>query len=280
MKIALLGNCQLQQIGWYLKAFFQQQKIEHSIVWYEPIFTLGDKGAPLVPLFDALSSADRIYGQYHDARWNALSTESLSKYYSIKLVPTLESIASFPQLNYFTEGELYYQLYTVDFRMIDLFLSGVSVEDAPREYSNVVIQQDELKKVIEETAEKCRAKFISGQVVFDYSAEYLQAMEQEAIPYYVHNHPSNRQLQWLANQILADIGCTLVNFSNLPVILFDTCVPALDGKYNDHYRIRNTEIGLSTAAKVNYVLCSSYEKSFLEKQLELSVYRRLCKAHV
>ena len=31
MKIALLGNCQLQQIGWLLKAFFQTQQLEHEI---------------------------------------------------------------------------------------------------------------------------------------------------------------------------------------------------------------------------------------------------------
>lgn len=51
MKIALLGNCQLQQIGWLLKAFFQSQQLEHEIVWHAPIFSLGDHNAEIVPSF-------------------------------------------------------------------------------------------------------------------------------------------------------------------------------------------------------------------------------------
>ena len=276
MKIALIGNCQLQQIGWFLKAFFELNKLEHSVVWYEPIFALGDQNAHVIPLFKALDSADRIYGQFHDEKWNSFSTSSLCKYFPIRLVPTLESNASFPQMNYFQDGDLHYNLYSVDFRMLHCYLSGVPLEHAPQAYFDVRLQADAQAREIEGAAHKYAMKFQSGKVVFDYATEYRRAMREDPMPYYVHNHPNNAQLQWLANQILLDMQSPLlVSLDALPPILTDTLVPDLRHGFVDRYRIRSQDLSMQTACKVNYFFFASYDRAFLQGELESSVYWRL-----
>lgn len=275
MKIALLGNCQLQQIGWLLKNFFAQHGIDHSVVWYEPIFALGDKNAAIVPLFDALASADAIYGQYHDGKWNAFSTENLSKFFEIKIVPTLESLASFPQMNYFSAGSLNFNLYTVDFRILDLYLQGVDVHQAPALYANAGLDAGRKGALIHSTAVKYKKLYDDGKTLFDYAGPYLEAMGTPS-PYFVHNHPNNAQLQWLANQILLDCKSpTLVSLENLPQILTDTIVPELDAPLDERYKLRNTEIGIRTACKVYYAFFSTYDTDFLQRELDQSTYRSL-----
>ena len=276
MKIALIGNCQLQQIGWFLKAFYALNQLEHSVVWYEPLFALGDKDAQIIPLFKALDDADRIYGQFHDKKWNSFSTSSLCKYFPIRLVPTLESNASFPQMNYFSDAPLHYNFYSVDFRMLHCFLSGVPLASAPHAYFDVALLPQALAQEIESTATKYAAKFADGKVLFDYSQEYRNAMAQEATPYFVHNHPNNPQLQWLANQILQDMQSPLlVSLEQMPPILTDTIVPALNGVFQDAYRIRSQDLRMETACKANYFFFSSYDEAFLRAELEMSPYWRL-----
>jgi len=276
MKIALIGNCQLQQIGWFLKAFFEIHKLEHTVVWYEPIFALGDKNAQIIPLFKILDDADMVYGQFHDEKWNSFSTASLCKYFPIRLVPTLESTASFPQMNYFSDAKMNYNFYSIDFRMLHCYLSGVPMESAPQAYFDVALNAEALAQEIETTSNKYASKYAEKKVIFDYSQEYRNAMAHEAVPYFVHNHPNNRQLQWLANQILLDMKSPmLVSLENMLPILNDTIVPALNGVFQDAYRIRSQDLRMQTACKVNYFFFSSYEKDFLQKELEISPYWRL-----
>lgn len=277
MKIALLGNCQLQQIGWLLKAFFQTQQLEHEIIWHAPIFSLGDQNAEIVPIFHTLEQADVIYGQFHEKRWNTFSTDSLSKYFDIHVVPTLESLASFPQMNYFSKGGLNLNLYSVDFRMLELYLKGISVDYVPQVYSQAIVDDKRRTCAIENTASKYKSLHHKGKTVFDYSDAYQQAMSQPEDPYFVHNHPNNAQLQWLTNQILQHAGIGMqVSFANLPEVLTDTIVPTLNRQAHDRYRIRGTEVGMRTAAKINYAFFSTYDRAFLEEELEKSNYRAMC----
>lgn len=277
MKIALLGNCQLQQIGWLLKAFFQSQQLEHEIVWHAPIFSLGDHNAEIVPIFHALEQADVIYGQFHEKRWNTFSTDNLGKYFDIQVVPTLESLVSFPQMNYFTKGPLNLNLYSVDFRMMELYLKGIHVDYVPEVYCQATINDKRRVCSIENTAAKYKSLHQKGKSIFDYSDAYAQAMNEPEDPYFVHNHPNNAQLQWLTNQILLHAGVgTQVSFGNLPEVLTDTIVPTLNRQRNDRYRIRATEVGLATAAKINYAFLSTYERTFLEEELEKSNYKAMC----
>lgn len=274
MKVAFIGNCQLQQIGWLFGKFFEHFKLDFSVVWYEPIFALGNLKAPIVPLFHALESADVIYGQFHDDHWAAFSTRNMSKYFDIKLVPALDSAVSYPQLNYFTEGEMNYNLYTIDFRMLDLYLDGVDVRDVPAAYFDVVPNQPIIANMTTDIARKYRRLFEEGKLIVDYSSEYLRAMARGLGTYYTHNHPNNTQMQWLANMILRDLKSpTLIDLSSMPEILFDTLVPDMADKGNQRYRIRSTELGLKTAAKVYYTFFASYQRDFLSRELEASVYR-------
>lgn len=277
MKIALIGNCQLQQIGWLLKAFFQQQAIEHEIVWYEPIFALGDTNAPIVPLFDALHRADVIYGQYHDGKWNALSTDSLRRYFDIRIVPTLESLASYPQLNYFSQGKLNFNLYTVDFRMLDMYLAGIPPREAHRHYNDVSADPQEIAALVQSTAARYARLNAEGKVAFDYSQEYLQMASTQGLgAYFTHNHPNNSQLQWLANQILLDAGAPrLLSLQSMGEILYDTKVPLLGDTADTGYRIRATDVGLEAGCKINYAFFSSYDRGFLREELAESVYHRV-----
>lgn len=278
MKIALIGNCQLQQIGWLLKAFFEQQKIPFEVVWYEPIFALGDTQAPIVPLFNALQSADVIYGQYHDGKWNALSTDSLRRYFDIKLVPTLESLASYPQLNYFSQGKLNFNLYTVDFRMLDLYLAGVPAREAHLHYAGITPDPAAIDALVQSAAAKYARLHAEGKLAFDYSQAYLQTVRDQGLgAYFTHNHPNNSQLQWLANAILQDLGSPrLVSLEPMPQILFDTKVPRLGDTADTGYRIRSTEVGLEAGCKINYAFFSSYDRGFLREELAESVYTQVC----
>jgi len=281
MKIALLGNCQLQQIGWLLKSFFQQHNLEHEVIWHAPIFSLGDQQAEVVPLFHTLAQADAIYGQFHDKRWNAFSTESLSRYFNIRIVPTLESLASFPQMNYFSKGPLNLNLYSVDFRMLELYLGGISPEHLPHIYTRAEVDDKRRLNAIQNTASKYKSLFQKGKTVFDYADTYLAAMSQAVDPYFVHNHPNNAQLEWLTNEILRDAGIALrISFGALPEILTDTIVPTLNLQPNDRYRIRGTEVGMQTAAKINYAFFSTYERDFLIDELERSNYKAMCRSEV
>lgn len=277
MKIALLGNCQLLQIGGLLKAFFQQNDLPHEVVWHTPIFSLGDQSADIVSIFNALDQADVIYGQYHEKRWNTFGTDNLSKYFNIKVVPTLDSPASFPQMNYFSKGSLCLGLYTVDFRMLDLYLAGISVEHLPGIYSKAILDERKRDNAIRNTASKYKSLFNRGKTIFDYSDFYLQAMAQPQDPFFVHNHPNNAQLQWLTNEILRDAGIPLaINLEKLPELLTDTIVPSLNLESVDRYRIRGTEVGLRTAAKINYAFFATYEREFLEQELARSNYKAMC----
>jgi hypothetical protein len=279
MKIALLGNCQLQQIGWLLKNYFEQNKLPHEVVWHAPIFALGDQNADVVPMFQALDQADAIYGQFHEKRWNVFSTDSLSKHFDIKIVPTLESLASAPQMNYFSNGSLKLGLYTVDFRMLELYLQGIAPERVPEVYGLASVNPLKRQNAIDNTAAKYRALYRKGKILFDYADVYAEAMMSSTDPYYVHNHPNNTHLEWLTNLILKDAGIPVhLSFANLPDILTDTIVPAFGQGPQATYRLRSADIGLKTATKVYYTFFSTYERAFLEQELEHSNYRALCES--
>jgi hypothetical protein len=281
MNIALLGNCQLQQIGWLLKAFFALHKLPIQVVWHDPVYALGDLKAPIVPLFAALETADVIYGQFHDRQWNALSTESLQKYFDIRLVPTLDSPASFPQMNYFIQpSTLNFGLYSVDFRMLDLYLEGCPVSDVPRHYGAIAPNAGAVHDQVLRTTARYRRMFEAGQLRFDYADKYATTIREQGLgAFFVHNHPNNSQLQWLANEILKDIGAPQqVSLQDLPEILVDTQVPALGEPDQQHYRLRATEVGLPAASKINYVFFSSYDRGFLREELAESIYLRLTRS--
>jgi hypothetical protein len=271
-RIAFLGNCQLQQIGWMLKHFFELHKLDFEVVWYEPIFALGNLQAPIVPLFDALAKADIVYGQYHEARWGSFSTESLSKNFDIRVVPTLECLASYPQLNPFSI-ELNYNIYTVDYRFLELYLKGVSCTEAVSVYQDVLINQAVVRDKIDSASKKYKSLNDADKCIFDYSQEFHRELTMNTGCYFTHNHPNNQHLQWLANKMLQDAGSPLlIDLSKMPQILFDSSVPELGGEPSTYYRVRSVDTGLETACKIYYTLFDSYDKKFLNSQFSSSVY--------
>lgn len=271
-KLAFIGNCQLQQIGWLLKHFFQQHQLEFEVIWYEPIFALGNLQAPIVPLFDALERADHLFGQYHEPRWGSFSTQNLKRLFDIKVVPTLESMGSFPQLNPFSK-ELNYNLYTVDYRFLQLYLQGVDVGRAAQEYQAIELNEGRLLRQCESESKKYRYHFEQGNLVFDYSNVFYAAVVENRACYHTHNHPNNQHIQWLANQILQAVGSpVLIDFSKMPEILYDSAVPSLGGAPSTAYRVRSVDTGLMNAAKIYYTLFDSYDKKFLDGEYVASNY--------
>lgn len=276
MKFAFLGNCQLQQIGTLLKNYFQLNDPQHEVIWHQPVFSMGDENAQIVPLFHALEQADRIYVQFHEGRWGALSTDQISKYFKIRIVPTLESHVSFGQMNYFKDLDLKFNLFSVDFRMLDLYLKNIDHELVPKMYGRAAAIPSRRDALIENTRHKYKKLFDSGKVISDYSNIYLNAMQQETDPFFVHNHPTNSQLQWLMNEMLRDSGSNIqISLNNLPEILTDTIVPSLNMQLDERYRIRSTEVGIANAAKINYTYFSTFDRIALERELERSNYRTL-----
>lgn len=52
-----------------------------------------------------------IYMQYHSERWGMLSTDKMAAYFDVRILPTMESRVSPPQLGYFSASVLELMVY-------------------------------------------------------------------------------------------------------------------------------------------------------------------------
>ena len=274
MKIALIGNCQLSAAGQVLTTYFANFAKEHSVVYSGSLYDLGGKHTAIVPFYKSLSEADVIYGHYHAERWDVLSTNRISEYFDVRLVPNLYSPTSYLQLNHFTEGGHHHlQLMNTDFRMLEMYINGVPCDKAEELYHQAAFNLEKINASEANTYLRYKEFFESGKLIFDYSPEYRRALLEEHSPYFTYNHPNNSQLQWLINQILTDIKCTtLLHLKGWDPILYDSEVPKIGSGFSDRYRIRSTEVGLNLACKIFYTFFGTYDRDFLIKEYEKSDY--------
>ena len=226
----------------------------------------------LVDFYSALEASDIIFGQYYADRWADLSTNNLRKYFDINLVPTLESPCSSPQINYVDEPNKF-NIYDIHFRLLELFLAGKSHLQAATDYHN---KQLNFHKILDKTnlrIKKYRENYDSGNVIFDYSGFYEAELRSQGSGIFLtHNHPNNRQLEWLMDQItMFSLNQKFISFENIPLILGDTIAPSLDSN-SFRYTLKSKEIGLALAAKIQYAVFDTYDISYLKNQFEKSNY--------
>jgi hypothetical protein len=268
-KIALIGNCQLQQIGHFLTHL-----VDHSLLqvtWYLPPFIMAS-GHSLVDFYNALEQSDIVFGHFHSERWGDLSTNALGKYFDLTLVPTLESPCSSPQINYFEKNNKY-DLYDIDFRILELYLQGKLWHEASALYHDKKINYAKLLEQTQAQIDKYHTNFEKGQLASDYSSFYLSELASFGPKIYqTHNHPNNRHLQWLMDEITSiAIGLQFKTLENLPMILGDTIAPAL-GSEDRNYTLKGKSIGLDLAVKIYYATFDSMDKAYLEEQFSIGRY--------
>ena len=260
-KIALIGN--------FLHNYADKNQLQ--ITWYIPLFTM-TSGSSLVDFYSALEASDIIFGQYHADRWADLSTDNLRQYFDINLVPTLESPCSSPQINYLDEPNKF-NIYDIDFRFLELYLTGKSHQQAVEEYHNKSLNYNKILDQTNSKIKKYKKNYDNGNVISDYSDFYqAELMSKGTEVFFTHNHPNNRHLEWLMDQITMFSSIQkFISFENIPPILVDTIAPSL-GTNNFRYTLKSKEIGLNLAAKILYAVFDTYEKSSLKKQFEKSNY--------
>jgi hypothetical protein len=280
MKIAFLGNCQLQQIGHFFAHSLSRQKHLHTVEWYLPIFQFHNK-VDLVDLYIKLESCDYIFSQYYDDKWNEFSTAQLQKNFELTILPTLECPASNPQINYIdgVSRENKFDIWDVDYRLLSLYLDGIKVEQAGCMYHNISLSQVKCVDLTNAHLLKLKAKFLSGNIAVDYS-EYLRKsiLEQGFNTFFTHNHPRNHHLQFLVDKIIevTEIDKNLLDLCTLPEILTDTIPPTLGSNSSStYYRLKSRDIGLHLAAKIYYTFFDSIERKVLTEAYDKSILLQL-----
>lgn len=121
-----------------------------------PIYKL-DAQRDVINLMHELESCDHIYMQYHSERWGMLSTDKLAAYFDIRILPTMESRVSTPQLGYFPAPVP--ELMVYDYRFLHLYLTGHQHGDAVSQYHKVSYDNQKQHNMVIEDAKRYHKLF-------------------------------------------------------------------------------------------------------------------------
>ncbi|MEQ9885459.1 WcbI family polysaccharide biosynthesis putative acetyltransferase [Pectobacterium zantedeschiae] len=272
MRVALVGNCQLEIIGELLKNNKNIGGNEYSYVFNTPIYKLNEK-VDVINFYHELESCDVIFMQYHSERWGRFSTSSLERYFDIKMLPTMESRISSPQLAYIDKDLPDLMVY-VDYRFLHLYLSGLNYQDAIAQYHNVSLSQDKKDAALTEDADKYKKLYNSEKLIFDYSDYYFSSLSQDQNEYSTISHPSNKHLSLLFEAIHLNTFGAHESFNlNGQELLKNYSAPHLGSGDDSYYMMRHS--GLSLACKINYSFFDKYSRTDLAKALISSNYYNL-----
>ncbi|GLW40124.1 hypothetical protein Pcaca04_40600 [Pectobacterium carotovorum subsp. carotovorum] len=269
MRVALVGNCQLEIIGELLKSNKNISGNEYNYIFNTPIYKLKEK-ADVINFHHELESCDVIFMQYHSERWGSFSTSALERYFDIKMLPTMESRVSSPQLAYF-DKELPDLMVYVDYRFLHLYLSGFDYKGAIEKYHSVGLSQDKKYAALIEDTDKYKALYDSGKLIFDYSDYYLSSLSQDQDCFSTISHPSNKHLSLLFESIHFNTFGVHEAFNlNGQELLNNYRAPRLGGGDQSYYMMRDS--GLQLACKINYSFFDKYSRTDLVKALISSNY--------
>ncbi|GKW14561.1 hypothetical protein PEC301937_05110 [Pectobacterium carotovorum subsp. carotovorum] len=269
MRVALVGNCQLEIIGELLKSNKNISGNEYNYIFNTPIYKLKEK-ADVINFYHELESCDVIFMQYHSERWGSFSTSALERYFDIKMLPTMESRVSSPQLAYF-DKELPDLMVYVDYRFLHLYLSGFDYKGAIEKYHSVGLSQDKKYAALIEDTDKYKALYDSGKLIFDYSDYYLSSLSQDQDCFSTISHPSNKHLSLLFESIHFNTFGVHEAFNlNGQELLNNYRAPRLGSGDENYYMMRNS--GLQLACKINYSFFDKYSRTDLIKALISSNY--------
>lgn len=269
IKVATLGNCQLEIVGQLLSNYADLHRGAIKQVVNTPIYKL-DAQRDVINLMHELESCDHIYMQYHSERWGMLSTNTLAEYFDLRILPTMESRVSTPQLGYFPTPVPELMVY-VDYRFLHLYLTGYSCRDAVSEYHKSGFDSKKQHDMIIEDANRYQRLFQEGKVAFDYSSFYQESMLKDTRCYSTVSHPNNKHLSIFLSAIFYDLFKENKNFDlNGNDLLNNYFAPEIGSGDQNYLMMRNT--GLSLAGKINYSFFASVNRETIKQALLDSAY--------
>ncbi|PQK92043.1 WcbI family polysaccharide biosynthesis putative acetyltransferase [Pantoea ananatis] len=269
MKVATIGNCQLEIVGQLLSNYSDLHLGAIKQVANTPIYKL-DAQRDVINLMHELESCDHIYMQYHSERWGMLSTDKLAAYFDIRILPTMESRVSTPQLGYFPAPVPELMVY-VDYRFLHLYLTGHQHGDAVSQYHKVSYDNQKQHNMVIEDAKRYHKLFQEEKVAFDYSHFYQESMLKNKQCYSTVSHPNNKHLSVFLSAIFYDLFKENKNFDlNGNDLLNNYYAPEIGSGDQSYLMMRDT--GLSLAGKINYSFFSSQNDEILKKSLLKSAY--------
>ncbi|MGK3113368.1 WcbI family polysaccharide biosynthesis putative acetyltransferase [Candidatus Pantoea formicae] len=269
MNIAIVGNCQLEVLGEMTKKNSALHQGKITSVYNTPIYKLNPK-TQLIDFMHQLDGCDHIFMQYHSEKWGPFSTASLSQYFDLTVLPTLESRVSTPQLGYFSDGVPDSMVYA-DYRFLHLYLQGHNIVQSVQQYHQVSLCPQKQIKMVRDDAQKYKDLFEEGKVYIDYSEIYEHALLNDTECFSTVSHPNNHHLSILLSAILYKVfnldKKVELNGNDL---LKNYIAPQLGSHNNDYYMMRKT--GLNLAGKINHCFFDSQNQRALLKELLKSNY--------
>jgi len=269
MKLALVGNCQLEVLGDLIKNHPALHEDKFTYVFNTPIYKLNEK-EHLLNFYHELEQCDVIFMQYHSRRWGALSTASLSQYFDLTILPTLESRVSTPQLGYYDLPIPDLMVY-IDYRFLHLYLTGHNHRDAVSRYHQVQLSSTKQLAMLEEDAKKYKTLYQNGKVCFDYSEDYFRGVSENTGSYSTISHPNNEHLGLLLRAIYQHIFGSSEKFDlQGNDMLLNYTAPKMGSGDESYFMMRPT--GLSLAGKINFAFFEHQDKAMLQHALLKSAY--------
>lgn len=269
MKLALVGNCQLEVIGNLFRNVASIHRDKITSVYNTPIYKLNAQ-KNTIDFFHELEKCDRIFLQYHSEKWGAFSTHNLSKYFDVTVLPTLESRVSTPQLGYFP-GSLPDLMVYVDYRILHLYLCGETWAEAAKKYHGVAFSREKQLRMLLDDTDKYKQLFQEGKVSIDYSSTYLQKLNANFDCYSTISHPDNDNLTVLLSAVYQYSFGELRSFNLQGNGMLDNYLAPKIGSDSQRYFMMR-ETGLPLASKINFSFFDSQDKNLLNESLLSSAY--------
>jgi len=225
MRIGFYGNCQCQAI----ESLFAQIGIKSGleVILLPPVFKCEDH--MLEDMRKRIGSIDMLFSQFISERFGYFSTQELSKYVTGKIcfIPNLQCNGYSPQmtepLSVVTMAPPIYgglkRMINTDFRVLELYLKGLSKSDAAHQYYDVNVDKTRLQTIFFQEIAKQRNLFKQGLISFDF-AERLESRYSEHLLFWTYNHPAKSEIEWLINSILKFLGQNITLSVNMEVLGF------------------------------------------------------------
>lgn len=269
MKIATIGNCQLEVVGNVLRNAKNIHNGQITNIYSQPFYKM-DLQKDMVNLYHELESSDVIFMQYHSEKWGPFATKKLKEYFDVVMLPTLESRVSTPQLAYFTDP-LPDNLVYIDYRILHLYLTGFNTTQAFEHYHDIALDILKQKNFIQRDAENYNSLFLRGDLHYDYSDFYQHELLEDIECYTTISHPNNKNLGFLLTAVIHKLSGKKLNFNlDGADLLNNYSAPKLGSNKTDYFMMRDT--GLALAVKINYAFFNSKKRDVLKTALLSSTY--------
>lgn len=199
--VAFFGNCQLESIQ---AIFFAVLPGHLTTSLVRPIHKI--EPGMFDSFCDQLARCDRIYTHFLSERHGPYAYVNLKAMFGEKLflVPNLECEGYCPQIAYLDRDTRLPDLDYVDFRLLELFLDKVSLENAIAVYHDCDVDKHAIERILHRRIGRYLAHHVQGEVIFDYSRRLAETYNRGRL-FYTFNHPTASEMEWVANNLLAHL---------------------------------------------------------------------------